>query len=540
MISRNFKNVLVVSLGFLSLFTAYGGLQSLQSSLNAEEGMGVASLSVIYASIIISSMFLPPLMIKNLGCKWTIVAGMACYVSYSFGNLYPGWYTLIPTSVILGLGGSPLWSAKCTYLTISGNVQAAKEGKKGPDIINQYFGIFFFIFQSSAVWGNLMSSLIFGQDTNITIISDEQLQTCGASDCGLVITSNSTTSRPAQELVWTLVGCYIGVGVLAMLIVAIFLDNIDQDQTSRFRGNREPFCHTFLATFRLLKDWRLLILIPLTMYSGFEQSFLSGEYTKNYVTCALGIHYVGFVMMCFGASNSLCSFLFGRLARYTGRALLFLLAAVANFSCIIALLFWRPHPDELGIFFVFPALWGMADAVWQTQTNALYGILFPADKEAAFANYRMWESLGFVIAFAYSTFLCLEYKLYILLTVLLLTAVTYPVVEYYEYKNPTKAVEEEYYKEGIAMDDNKSSLRLAPSFVLIGRVQSPMFGRGRRKEGGPPPPPTLIPASRSCEAPIPLKRLSSPVAAGYSAKRSLWFGEMSSGGSVTPLDPLGC
>ncbi|XP_061756869.1 protein unc-93 homolog A isoform X3 [Nerophis ophidion] len=452
MLSRNFKNVLVVSLGFLSLFTAYGGLQSLQSSLNAEEGMGVTSLSVIYASIIISSMFLPPIMIKNLGCKWTIVAGMACYVSYSFGNLYPGWYTLIPTSVILGLGGSPLWSAKCTYLTISGNVQAAKEGKKGSDVINQYFGIFFFIFQSSAVWGNLMSSLIFGQDTNIAHISEEKLQFCGAADCGLNITSNSTTTRPAQELVFTLVGCYIGVGVLAMLIVAIFLDNIDREQTSEFRGNREPFCHTFLATFRLLKDWRLLMLIPLTMYSGFEQSFLSGEYTKNYVTCALGIHYVGFVMMCFGASNSLFSFLFGRLARKTGRTALFLLAAVANFACIIALLFWRPHPDQLWVFFVFPALWGMADAVWQTQTNALYGILFPQASEAAFANYRMWESLGFVIAFAYSTFLCLEYKLYILLSVLLLTMVTYPVVEYHHHKNPTPEVEDKP-KEMVAMDE---------------------------------------------------------------------------------------
>lgn len=72
----------------------------------------------------------------------------------------------------------------------------------------------------------------------------------------------------------------LGVGVLAMLIVAIFLDNIDREQASQFRGNPEPFCHTFLATFRLLKDWRLLTLIPLTMYSGFEQSFLSGEYTK--------------------------------------------------------------------------------------------------------------------------------------------------------------------------------------------------------------------------------------------------------------------
>lgn len=75
-----------------SVFTWINTLTfALQSSLNAEQGMGVASLSVIYASIIISSMFLPPIMIKNLGCKWTIVAGMACYVSYSFGNLYPGW-----------------------------------------------------------------------------------------------------------------------------------------------------------------------------------------------------------------------------------------------------------------------------------------------------------------------------------------------------------------------------------------------------------------------------------------------------------------
>ena len=65
-----------------------------------------------------------------------------------------------------------------------------------------------------------------------------------------------------------------------MIIVAVFLDNIDLDQTRQFRGNREPFCQTFLATFRLLKDQRMLILIPLTMYSGFEQSFLSGEYTK--------------------------------------------------------------------------------------------------------------------------------------------------------------------------------------------------------------------------------------------------------------------
>ncbi|KAJ8270713.1 hypothetical protein GJAV_G00118390 [Gymnothorax javanicus] len=437
--SRNLKNVLVVSFGFLLLFTAYGGLQSLQSSLNSAEGMGVASLSVIYGSIILSSMFLPPIIIKNLGCKWTIVCSMGCYVAYSFGNLYPGWGTLISTSVILGLGGSPLWSAKCAYLTISGNRQAEKINTKGQDEINQYFGIFFLIFQSSAVWGNLMSSLIFQQDSNIADIPEENLVYCGAGICTQNI-SGGEAPQPERKLVEILVGCYIGVGILAMILVAAFLDNIDRDRAREFRGNREPFWSTFLATFKHLKDKRQLLLIPLTMYSGFEQGFLAGDYTKYYVTCALGIHFVGYVMICFGATNSLCSFAFGRLSQYTGRIALFAFAAVLNFCCIMALLFWRPHPDQLPVFFVFPALWGMGDAVWQTQTNALYGVLFPHQKEAAFANYRMWESVGFVIAFAYSNFICLDSKLYVLIAVLILSMVLYALVEWEEHKNPTPGV----------------------------------------------------------------------------------------------------
>lgn len=64
----------------------------------------------------------------------------------------------------------------------------------------------------------------------------------------------------------------------------------------------------------------------------------------------------------------------------------------------------------------------------------LYGILFEKHKEAAFANYRLWESLGFVIAFGYSTKLQAYIKLYILLSVLVLSMVTYGAVEYLEAK----------------------------------------------------------------------------------------------------------
>ncbi|XP_027699364.1 protein unc-93 homolog A isoform X2 [Vombatus ursinus] len=350
-------------------------------------------------------------------------------------------YTLIPTSMILGLGGAPLWSAKSTYLTISGNTYAQKTGKRGKDVINQYFGIFFLIFQSSGVWGNLISSLVFQQESTTGEIQEDQLMHCGASDCFTTSTPTNNTKRPTNDLVYTLLGIYTGSGILAVLLVAVFLEQIPNDQLENAEEKKKAsFGLNFLATFRHLKDKQQCLLIPLTMYSGFEQGFLSGDYTKSYVTCALGIQYVGYVMICFSATNSICSLLFGKLSQYTGRIALFVLAAVIHLSCIISLLLWKHHPSQMVVFFIFPGLWGMADAVLQTQTNAIYGVLFVKNKEAAFANYRLWESLGFVIAYGYSTFLCVSIKLYIVLGVLILSMVTYGAVEYLEHGKPPETV----------------------------------------------------------------------------------------------------
>ncbi|XP_054970412.1 protein unc-93 homolog A isoform X2 [Pan paniscus] len=394
---RSLRNVLVVSFGFLLLFTAYGGLQSLQSSLYSEEGLGVTALSTLYGGMLLSSMFLPPLLIERLGCKGTIILSMCGYVAFSVGNFFASWYTLIPTSILLGLGAAPLWSAQCTYLTITGNTHAEKVGKRGKDMVNQYFGIFFLIFQSSGVWGNLISSLVFGQ-------------------------------TPSQ-----------GSGVLAVLMIAAFLQPIrDVQRESEGEKKSVPFWSTLLSTFKLYRDKRLCLLILLPLYSGLQQGFLSSEYTRSYVTCTLGIQFVGYVMICFSATDALCSVLYGKVSQYTGRAVLYVLGAVTHVSCMIALLLWRPRADHLAVFFVFSGLWGVADAVWQTQNNALYGVLFEKSKEAAFANYRLWEALGFVIAFGYSTFLCVHVKLYILLGVLSLTMVAYGLVECVESKNPIR------------------------------------------------------------------------------------------------------
>ncbi|XP_040584236.1 protein unc-93 homolog A isoform X2 [Mesocricetus auratus] len=397
--------------------------------------MGVATLSTIYCTMMLSSMFLPPILIKRFGCKWTMAGAMCCYMTFSLANFYATWYTLIPTSVLLGLGAGPLWSAQCTYITIMGNLQAQKKGKIPRDVVTQYFGIFFLIFQSSGVWGNLISSLVFSQASNKDTIPEDQLMLCGAKDCGSVGTeASNSTHRPSQQLVYILLGIFNGSSVLAILLVSVFLESVESKLVNDgdARSRPPPIWSVVLSTFTLFKDKRLCFLILLPLYSGFHQGFLYGEYTKSYVTCALGIRFVGYIMICFSGFTSTCSMLYGKISKYTGRIALYAMGATIHLSCFLTLLLWRPTPAQLPVFFVIPALWGMADAVWQTQNNSLYGVLFEAKKEAAFANYRLGEAMGFLVAFGYSSFLCVSTKLYILFGMLSVTITAYGTVEYME------------------------------------------------------------------------------------------------------------
>ena len=114
---RIYKNLILISFAFLLLFTAFGTTGSLQSSINDVDGLGTASLAVLYAALVLSCMFVPSIMIEKMTVKWALVVSVFCYSSYIASQFYPEFYTLLPTAVVLGLGAAPMWSAKCTYLT---------------------------------------------------------------------------------------------------------------------------------------------------------------------------------------------------------------------------------------------------------------------------------------------------------------------------------------------------------------------------------------------------------------------------------------
>lgn len=74
-------------------------------------------------------------------------------------------------------------------------------------------------------------------------------------------------------------------------------------------------------------------------------------------------------MICFGVVNALCSLLFGSAMKYIGRFPILVMGAALHLGLIVWLLIWRPSAESPTTFFIISGLWGVGDAVWQTQVN---------------------------------------------------------------------------------------------------------------------------------------------------------------------------
>jgi len=444
------KNVLLISMAFLLLFTAFQSMSALQSSINQVCNLGSTSNAVLYAALVISCMFLPSIIIKKLTAKWALVCCMFCYSVYIAVQFHPEFYTLIPGAIVVGLGAAPMWSAKCTYLTQVGNRYADLSKVAVEPIIVRFFGIFFLFFQSSSIWGPLITSAVLGNSKNQTIDYSKDTSSCGVNFCppetencsaakkddeGDLEKANDNFSVDKTDL-YIIATVFLVCSFLSALIVAIFVDPLSRFGESAEREKKEKLSgvRLLIATSKhMIKPYQILIM-PLTLWSGVEQGFFFSDYTAAFVSCTIGVHNVGYVFITYGVFDALCSVSFGAVIKYTGRLPIFIMGAVINVVVIIVFFQWTPSPDYAYAFFILAALWGVADAVWQTQINALYGVLFENDEEAAFSNYRLWESAGFIISFVLQTQVCVYTKLCVLLAVIVCGMTGFLAIEALEFR----------------------------------------------------------------------------------------------------------
>jgi len=111
------------------------------------------------------------------------------------------------------------------------------------------------------------------------------------------------------------------------------------------------------------------------------------------------------------------------------------MAAMTNLAVILVLRLWMPSSNEFYVLFIIAALWGISDAIWQTQINALYGVLFTGEETTGgFSNYRLWESAGFILAYILQSQVCIYTKLWVLIVMLFLGMIGYLMIEWGEAK----------------------------------------------------------------------------------------------------------
>ncbi|XP_013165190.1 PREDICTED: UNC93-like protein [Papilio xuthus] len=450
------RNILVLGFAFMVQFTAFHGAANLQSSVNSDAGAGTFTLAAIYFSLILSNIFLPAIVIKWLGCKWTVALSFIAYMPFIAAQFYPKLYTLVPAGLMVGFGGGPLWCAKCTYLAVVAEPYAKLSGVSADVLVVRFFGLFFMFYQMAQIWGNLVSSAILSSSlgetvtypndtlvtstsdlvTNVSIPTVDFGATCGVNFCsGSTGHENTNLEPPSPLKIQVIAAVYLACMASAVILVFVGVDSLKRYSGDRVGASKGKSGLVLLAvTLRQLRHRYQLLLLPVIGYIGAEQAFMAADFTQAFVGCAYGISNIGFVMICFGVFNAVAAPLAGAVVKITGRYPVMLTALVLNLCLISALLLWRPSPDQWLVFFVLAAIWGAADAVWLVQVNALSGILFPGDEEAAFSNFRLWESTGSVLSYASAPYLCVRTRLYVLLGLLILGFSGYTVIEVMEYK----------------------------------------------------------------------------------------------------------
>ncbi|KAK2161235.1 hypothetical protein NP493_1595g00037 [Ridgeia piscesae] len=153
------RNLFVLTAGFILVFSAFRSIQNVQSSLNTRHRLGVVTMGVVHLSMFATCLF-APVLINKFTSKWTIVLGLLFYLFWVAANFYPHFYTLLPTSVGVGFGQSLAWGAQVTYMQklATGHARATRELTQYE--MYKFNGVFLACFQTSHVWGNLVSSLM--------------------------------------------------------------------------------------------------------------------------------------------------------------------------------------------------------------------------------------------------------------------------------------------------------------------------------------------------------------------------------------------
>ncbi|KAK2710953.1 UNC93-like protein MFSD11 isoform X2 [Artemia franciscana] len=401
---RNMKNVLLLGVSFLLVFTAFQTMgniqqtlvQSIQSEYEKENktdfagANGYTSQSIIYASFAVFN-WIAPSVVSVIGPKMSMFLGSIPYALFVGSFLIPMTWLLYLTSAILGFGAAVIWTGQGNYLTLCSNDATMTRNS----------GIFWALMQSSFLIGNIFVFFVFaGADT---ISYDIRMVT---------------------------VGVLFGVGALGTLFI-LFLNNLSNSSEGR---KETSALGAFKNSVSLFFTKEMLLLSLTFAYTGISLSFLAGVYStcigntlafgdmaKQLVGLSgmfIGVGEIvgGLLFSIFGKKTARWGqdpiVLFGFVTHVVGFFIVFLnIPADANMGPTDTEAFITPNAF-LAIFCSF--LIGFGDSCFNTQIYSLIGIMYSEDSAPAFMLFKFVQSIASAISFFYTPYTSVHIQLLII------------------------------------------------------------------------------------------------------------------------------
>ena len=271
--AKAYKNLFGVSISFTIVSSAYLGVAGLQSSVNESGGIGLASLTIVNFLFTFSS-FYTSAVVRLFGTKYTLIVGCIGMSMYTVGNYYLSWYTLIPAAVCVGITLGPLWASLNVHVTSVAIQYASASGQKQPHVVAFFLGIYTGILKMAHIPGNIISSVILlnAREENTSIIDTSLGDVC-----------NNTEAANLDRLYLNiLLSVYVIFDIVAIVLLISFADHLGTD--TKFLSLTRMFelyvKKPFVATLKMMLNWKLILIHPMSILDGFVIAFSLGNFTK--------------------------------------------------------------------------------------------------------------------------------------------------------------------------------------------------------------------------------------------------------------------
>lgn len=434
-LDRSFINVMILSWGFMLLFTAFQTLGNIEKtvldSIHNDDpnftGEAYVSLAMVYAAFAICN-WLAPSYISVTGPRVAILTGACCYILFLASFLWPQTVLLYAGSCIIGLGAALIWTGHGQYLTENSDSST----------MSRNTGIFWVIFQFSIFAGNIFVYYEFKEP------------------------KIDASQREFVFSVLTGVGCLGTCLLVALRKVSHSLvlgeaegvSSADKELRIPEPARKKPL----LAAWNALADAltlfitpRMLLLSLMFLYTGLLLTFYSGVYSSSIgFTKVLGEFrksLVGLSGIFIGIGEVIGGIIFGicgtKVSRVCGVWSVVITGFCVNLFAFITIFLNLPNDspftdtDSPAYITTSPILamagslaLGFGDACFNTQIYSLLGTMYVQQSASAFAVFKFCQSIATAISFAYSTVASLYTQLFILAISNVIATVTFCYVEH--------------------------------------------------------------------------------------------------------------